>query len=207
MNWVREKYFNLSSKERKQVLILVIFTLLAGYMFYAAQTWQAMFHTEKMANRKADRIEKRIGDFKAPELEDGISVQVLSKLEQQLKGQENSLKGYASTLMPIGDATAREALKLELTQLAYANQLRVARMKASELKPSVNVSQLTGEQLRDYLQERPVFKLVLSGQFLNLVRFVDGLNRLKYQVYVSDLNVELLNDQNSLLKVELELRI
>ncbi|WP_415892330.1 hypothetical protein ACMXYN_13810 [Neptuniibacter sp. PT8_73] len=207
MNWLKEKYLNLSSKERKQVLVLVIFSLLAGYLFYAAQTWQEMFHTEKMANRKADRIEKRIGEFKAPELEEGISEQVLSKLEEQLQKQEASLKGYANSLMPIGDATAREALKLELTQLAYANQLRVARMKASELKPSVNVTQLAGEQLRNYLQERPVFKLVLSGQFLNLVGFVDGLNQLKYQVYVSDLNVELLNDQNSLLKVELELRI
>lgn len=207
MNWLKEKYLNLSSKERKQVLVLVIFSLLAGYLFYAAQTWQEMFHTEKMANRKADRIEKRIGEFKAPELEEGVSEQVLSKLEEQLQKQEASLKGYANSLMPIGDATAREALKLELTQLAYANQLRVARMKASELKPSVNVTQLAGEQLRNYLQERPVFKLVLSGQFLNLVGFVDGLNQLKYQVYVSDLNVELLNDQNSLLKVELELRI
>ncbi|WP_415882138.1 hypothetical protein ACMXYX_13310 [Neptuniibacter sp. QD72_48] len=207
MNWVKEKYLNLSSKERKQVLVLTVFALLAGYMFYAAQTWQAMFHTEKMANRKADRIEKRIGEFKAPELEEGISDQVLSKLEGQLKKQESSLKDYANSLMPIGDATAREALKLELTQLAYANQLRVARMKASELKPSVEVVQLSGEQLRDYLQERPVFKLVLSGQFLNLVSFVDGLNQLKYQVYVSDLNIELLNDQNSLLKVEMELRI
>lgn len=207
MNWLKEKYLNLSSKERKQVLVLVIFSLLAGYLFYAAQTWQAMFHAEKMANRKADRIEKRIGDFKAPELEEGISDQVLTKLEEQLKKQEASLKSYANSLMPIGDATAREALKLELTQLAYANQLRVARMKASELKPSVNVSQLSGEQLRDYLKDRPVFKLVLSGQFLNLVGFVDGLTQLKYQVYVRDLNVELLNDQNSLLKVELELRI
>lgn len=207
MNWLKEKYLNLSGKERKQVLVLVIFSLLAGYLFYAAQTWQEMFHTEKMANRKADRIEKRIGEFKAPELEEGVSEQVLSKLEEQLQKQEASLKGYANSLMPIGDATAREALKLELTQLAYANQLRVARMKASELKPSVNVTQLAGEQLRNYLQERPVFKLVLSGQFLNLVGFVDGLNQLKYQVYVSDLNVELLNDQNSLLKVELELRI
>lgn len=207
MNWVKEKYLNLSSKERKQVLVLVIFSLLAGYLFYAAQTWQAMFHTEKMANRKADRIEKRIGEFKAPELEDGISVQVLSKLEAQLQKQEASLKDYANSLMPIGDATAREALKLELTQLAYANQLRVARMKASELKPSVDVAKLSGEKLRAYLQERPVFKLVLSGQFLNLVSFVDGLNQLKYQVYVSDLNIELLNDQNSLLKVEMELRI
>lgn len=207
MSFIKDRYKCLSDKEKKQVLILIVFSVMATYLFYAAYTWQAMFNTEKMANRKADRIEKRIGDFKPPELEDGISRQVLEKLLTQLQKQEVELKGGAATLLPVGDATAREALKLELTQLAYSNQLRLSRMKTSELKPSVDLGSLSSVELRDYLNNRPIFKLELSGQFLNLVQFVDSLNRLSYQAYVSDLNIELLNDQNSLLKIELELRI
>lgn len=207
MNFVKDRYQRLSDKEKKQVWTLIVFSVMATYLFYAAYTWQAMFNTEKMANRKADRIEKRIGDFKPPELEDGISHQVLEKLLTQLQKQEEGLKNDAAILLPVGDATAREALKLELTQLAYSNQLRLARMKTSELKSSVDLDSLSSAELRAYLQNRPTFKLELSGQFLNLVQFVDRLNQLSYQAYVSDLNVELLNDQNSLLKIELELRI
>lgn len=207
MNFIQGRFKSLSAKEQKQVLILVVFAILAAYLFYAAYTWQAMFNTEKMANRKADRIEKRIGDFKPPELEDGISRQVLEKLLTQLQKQEESLKSDAVNLLPAGDATAREALKLELTQLAYTHQLRLARMKTSELKSSVDLDTLTSAELRSYIENRPTFKLELSGQFLNLVKFVDSFNLLSYQAYISDLNVELLNDQNSLLRIELELRI
>ncbi len=207
MNWIKGKYNGFSAVEKKQVLMLLFFGVVAGYLFYAATTWQMMFQIEKLANRKADRIEKRIGDFKPPELEHGISKQVLSKLVIQLKKQELSLQEYAAALLPVGDAAAREALKLELTQLAYANQLRLSRMQTSELRSSIDLSSLSGTELRGYLQGRPTFKLALSGQFMNLVRFVEGLDTLSYQIYVTDMNVELLNEQNSLLSVELELRI
>lgn len=207
MSWVKDKYTKLSPSERKQLVILIVFSFLAAYLFYAAKTWEQMFDTEKLANRKADRIEKRIGEIKPPELEEGVSDQVLADLQKQLAAQEKSLQEYAATLLPLGDATAREALKLELTQLAYANQLRLSKMQASDLQSVANVTELKGEKLRSYLNNRPAFKLTLSGQFLNLVRFIDSLNQLSYQAYVNDLKVELVNDQNSLVKIDMELRI
>lgn len=207
MSFLLEKYRAFAPKEQKQIVLLIIFCLLSAYLFYAAKTWEAMFETQKLANRKADRIEKRIGDFKPPTLAEGVSEQVLNKLQSTQLAQESELKAFAKMLLPLGDSAAREELKLALTQLAYSNQLRLASLKTKELKVSDELTSLTGAELREYLQSRPTFKLILSGQFLNLVRFVESLNQLNYQVYVSNLDLGLINDSSSLLKIELELRI
>lgn len=64
MNWLREIYQARSSAEKKQIWILLICSAVGGYGFYASIVWERMFEAEKLANRKADRIEKRVGDIK-----------------------------------------------------------------------------------------------------------------------------------------------
>lgn len=207
MSWLRNKYKGLSSKERKQVWILVIFSFLAGYAFYAAHTWEQMFHTEKMANRKADRIEKRIGEISAPELEDGISDGTLKQLLDETSDQEVVLRGFASPLLPDGDSEAREELKLKLTQLANSNQLRLENLKSHQFGNTKPLSELQGNELREFFNERPSFQLYLTGHYFNLIQFIDALSGLKYQVYVDDLDLELLNSESSLLKINMVLKL
>lgn len=207
MNWLSEKYHALTSKEQKQLKFIIGFSLLSAYLFYAAYLWQDMFNAEKLANRKADRIEKRIGEIKPPELEDGINEKTLEELLQKEKTLEEELLGYSSQLLPLGDSAAREELKLSLTQLAFNHHLRLASLKTPELSAVTPLESMHGESLRTYFEDRPSFTLVLTGHYLNLVGFVEGLSQLQYQAHVSQFVVERLGEDNNLLKIELELRI
>ncbi len=207
MSWVADKYQGLDGKERKQLWTLVIFSLSAAYLFYAAYTWEQMFQTEKMANRRADRIEKRIGEIKPPELEDGISQAVMDGLSKKIAEQEKLLKAFSGPLLPMGDSEAREELKLTITRLANMNQLRLSSLKSSNFRRTGSLAELHGQELRTFFESRPGFQLSLSGQYLNVLRFVEALQGLQYQVSVASLAIERLNDDNSLLKIEMELRL
>lgn len=207
MNWVKDKYQALPSKERKQLWALVVCSLMAAYFFYAAALWEQMFHTQKMANRKADRIEKRIGNIQPPEIEEGITEAALKRLGEKMLLQESQLKGFADSLLPAFDSEAREELKLRITQHANVNQLRISSLKSVGFDQRKQNGELTNSSLRSQLYTRPSFKLVLSGQFLNLLGFVEGLNQLPYQVYVSELSISRLSKKNSLLKIEMELKL
>lgn len=202
-----ERYKRLESKERKQLFFILVCSLLAAYFFYAAKTWEEMFHAQKMANRKADRIEKRIGDIKAPELESGISESVLSKIQAEINDQEALLKEFANRQLPLDSSEQREELKLSITKLANVNQLRMTNLKSIGFGADLTLNELKGEELRSFLLLRPHFKLSLSGQYHNLMAFVEDLGKLKYQVYVDNVRISRLNDENSLLKIEMELKL
>ena len=202
-----EKFHNLSEKEKRQYKVLIFLSLFASYCFYSAFLWEEMFFNQRMADRKADRIEKRLGEVKPPELEDGISEQVMKKLSKQEADLESSLLAFSGGILPLGDSAAREELKLSLTQLAFQNNLRLASLKTPELGTTLLLDDLHGEELRLYFQNRPTFTLVLTGQYLNLVGFIDSLTELRYQTYVEELDIESLSDETTLLKIQLELRI
>ncbi len=207
MNWLREIYQARSSAEKKQIWILLICSVVGGYGFYASMVWERMFEAEKLANRKADRVEKRIGDITPPKLEDGISQDVLDGFQTKITEQEHVLRAFAKPLLPISDSEAREELKLYINELANSNQLRLNRQDPLDFEQSPLLEQLEGEALRKYFQDRPSFKLELSGQYHNLLRFVDGLEKLQYRTIVERLKVERVSDDNSLLKIEIELNL
>lgn len=205
MNWLKQKYYGLDSRERKQLLFVLIFSLIGGYLFFSAWLWQQMFDAEKMANRRENRIETRIGKIEPPKLEKGISDAVL---KQQLELQallEEDMRRLAGALLPLDDAGAREQFKLELAKLAEVNNLRVSHVKAenSEIRPPLSES--NGAELRRYLVERPVFALALRGSYLNLLHFVNGLQRLTYRAHVTDMSME--PDENSDGRLQIQLRI
>lgn len=207
MSWIVDRYQLMQERERKLLWILVICVLAAGYLFWAAFTWEQMFHVEKMANRKADRIEKRLGDVKIPTLEEGISPQVLDASNQTLREQTRQLRTFAEQRLPLNDASAREALKLELAQLASSNFLRVSRLTSNNTALRPNHDSLEGAALRDHFAKRPQFLFSLGGHYLNLIAFLDALPNLSYHTYVTDIALERIDDSEGYLKIELTLQL
>lgn len=207
MNWITEKYQLMPERERKLLWILIGCAVAAGYLFWAAFTWEKMFHVEKMANRKADRIEKRLGEVKIPKLEEGISQQTLEAAQNNLKAQTQELRTLAANLMPLNDAGAREALKLELAQLASSNFLRVSRLTSNNSALRPNHDSLEGAALRDHFVKRPQFLFSLGGHYLNLIAFLDALPELSYHTYVTDIALERVDDSEGYLKIELTLQL
>lgn len=206
MNWLKARYHALSQRDRRLLKIFIIFILLAIYLFYAAIVWNKMFYTWRMADRRADRIEKRIGELKVPELEDGVSDYELNKLLQEKTSQEKIIQQLAAIMLPLDDTAPRQKLKLYLTRLAQKHQLRLTTLKTNNATPRVNAANLKGEELRSYLIDRPTFSLSMTGNFANLMRFIDSLKKMEYQVYVDGLSISHA-ENNGLLKIEMVLKI
>lgn len=207
MSWISDKYQAMSERDRKLLWIFLICSFSAAYLFWAAATWEQMFDTQKMANRKADRIEKRLGDLDIPKLEEGISEDRLTELNKTLTRQTNELRTLGSRFLPLNDAGAREALKLELTQLAQANMLRVSRLSSSNDAPRTDHAQLEGQALRESFAQRPQFQFSLGGHYLNLIGFLDGLPNMRYHTYVTDITLERVPDSAGYLNIQLNLQI
>ncbi|WP_372832495.1 hypothetical protein [Pontibacterium sp.] len=207
MSWISDKYQALPERDRKMLWIFISCSLVAGYLFWAAATWAQMFETQKMANRKADRIEKRLGNVDIPKLEEGISEAHLATLKTTLDSQTRELRNLASTLLPLNDAGAREALKLELTQLAQSSMLRVSRLTTSKNTLRSNHQHLDGQALREHFSNRPHFLFSLGGHYLNLITFLDALPELSYHIYVTDIALESVPDSEGYLKIHLSLQM
>ncbi len=207
MNWIQSKYQNLPDRDRKLLWIFVSLTMVAAYLFWAAMTWQQMFHVEKMANRKANRIETRLGDFKMPEVEEAVSEKNLSTLQQRIQTIEAGLRDLGLNMLPLDESGPREQLKLELTRLAESNDLLVGSFRTLGSTTSPPVKSLSSQGLRDYFNSRPSFELSLNGRYFGLVDFIDGLGSLSYQAYVGDFEVELNPDNPQELRISLRLFI
>lgn len=207
MSFLNGKYQNMPARDRKLLWILIGCTLLTAYLFWAAATWQKMFNTHKMVNRKADRIEKRIGNISPPALEQGISNERLAELQTAVSVQTQALRQRAKTLLPLDDSGPREQLKLELSQLAQTNMLRVSRLTAmnAELRPPME--HLDNETLRQAFEDRPQFLFTLGGHYLNLVNFLDHLPQLSYRLYVTDMTLTYVPDSEGYLNIQLTLQI
>ncbi len=207
MNWLSSRYRRMPARDRRLLWIFLGVSLISAYMFWAAMTWQQMFHVEKMANRKANRIETRLGDFKVPEAGASVSEKDLQKLRDQVQAYEQQLQQIGATMLPLHESGSREQLKLELTRLAEDNQLSVAsfRTLGSVLRPPVE--SLSGQSLRDYFRDRPRFELEMSGRYFDLVAFVDGLRHLSFQSYVGNLRIERHDQYPQALRISLQLHI
>lgn len=207
MKIISDKYQKMSPRDRKLLKIFVVLIMLSGYLFWAALTWQEMFNTEKMANRKANRIETRVGSLETPTLENGISEKALNQLQESIAQQEAQLRYLLSDMMPLDTPAPREKLKLEIAHLIKNRNLSLVRLNASNDDLRESVDNMTGEVLRRHLQTRPSFHLRLEGHYLDLIGFIEGLRELSYVTYVTNMTAERHDEFSSGLKIQIELRI
>lgn len=207
MNWLSDKFQKMSPRDRKLAKVLVVMLLLSAYLFWAAMTWQAMFNAEKLANRKANRIETRVGKLETPKLENGVSEKTLNQLSESIAQQEAQLRFLLSDMMPLNTPAPREQLKLEVSRLVINHQLTPVGLNTSDDELRMSIEGESGESLRRHFESRPTLHIRVEGQYLNLINFIDGLNTLSYRTYVTNMTAERHDELSSSLKIQIELKI
>lgn len=207
MNALIARYRTMPAREQKLLWVFMVVMVLAGYLFWAAMVWQDMFNAEKLANRKANRIETRIGDLDTPTLENGISEKVQEQLQSEITQQEAALRYLLSQRLPLDSAGPREQLKLEVAKLAKSQNLTVVRLNTSSSELREPLDGLQGEKLRRYFDARPSLHMSLEGEYLNVIAFMDGLSALPYHTHVGNFSAERKDGLSPYLRIELELKI
>lgn len=193
---LKNKFLRYSARERKQIIIIVLLGFLGAYGLLAAHMWQTLFEATKMADRRANRIETRIGHYTPPEIDSSLSVKDLDAAKAQLKQIEATLIDYSKQLLPLDTPESRENLKLEVTRLATQHHITITNMTSSNTAIRPLPSELSGEKLRKIFSQRPLFNLKGRGHFYNVIHFMESLKKLPYQSLVPNMTIMRPDDES-----------
>jgi len=206
MRLIKEKYRALSGRDRRTLWVLLFFSCLALYVWVAGNMW--LEYSEQRRALRGDRYdyEQLLGSINRPEFKPEISESRLNQLKQQQQQYEARLRELSERLLPLDESGPRENLKLELTRLAEKEKLTVTRFhtEGSELRRLP--ANLEGEALRQYLLDRPILMLNMTGHYFDLVAFLDDLRSLTWQVRIGDMAIESSSDSGDL-AIQLELKL
>lgn len=187
---LKSKFLSLPAKERKQITIITFLGIFGCYGLVAAFLWEGMFEAKKMADRRANRIETRIGNYTPPKIDSFITPKQLSDAKQQLVSAEQRLIEFSQRLLPLDNPEPRENLKLEVTRLASHHLIKVTQLSVINDQIRPLPSELNGQALRDIFDKRPLFKIQGQGNFYNFISFVEGLNTLTYRSFTPQFTIE-----------------
>jgi len=176
---LQRKYKRLPAKDRKQLIILVSCIIISAYGFFSAMLWQDMFNAEKLANRKANRTETRIGKIEEPKFDNKISDKNLVKLQIELDQSKENISKLTEKFIPINDADRLQQLKLDISELADNVDLKIKSFEVlgAALKP--HEEELTEySDTRNQYYQRPYFAIKAQSKFYPLLDFIQALNQL-----------------------------
>lgn len=205
MAWIRDKFYALEAKERLQLIFIIALSVIALYGYSAAVMWEHMFEAEKLANRKANRIETRIGKLPDTDIDASLTPETLENHQERLISIEQQLINFSENLMPLDDPEPREATKLALSRIAANQGIDIISLRATNTDIVPIPEKLNGEALRNLLTKRPVFRVICKGNYLNFVRFSEQLKTLPYQSFIRHLSM--LPDEQGLLTIQFELQM
>lgn len=188
---LQQKYKLLPAKEKVQVIALTVCVVLSAYGFFAAMMWQEMFDVEKMANRKANRIETRIGKIVEPKLSSDVSEIRLKKLTEELAQSTESLNILTERFIPVNDAARLQELKLDISQLADDVDLKINTFEVIGIEYKTDEEELSEytDTRRKYYQ-RPYFSIEGQSNFYALLNFLQALNQLDNLAIIQQINIE-----------------
>ncbi|MDP7592966.1 MAG: hypothetical protein QF552_09790 [Litorilituus sp.] len=187
---LQQKYRRLPAKEKKQLFILIACVVISAYGFYATMLWQDMFQAEKLANRKANRIETRIGKIQEPKFDSNLTDKKLKTLQQQLKQSEEAIAQLTEKFIPLNDADALQKLKLDIAELADKMELKITNFEVLGVALKAHEEELTeyNDTRRQYYK-RPSFAIEAQSQFYPLLNFIKALNQLDNLAIVKKINI------------------
>ncbi len=188
---LQQKYKLLPAKEKIQIIALTVCIVLSAYGFTAAMMWQEMFEAEKMANRKANRIETRIGKIVEPKLSSDVSEVRLKKLTKELAKSTTALEGLTERFIPIDNAAQLQELKLTISQLADDVNLKINTFEVIGIEYKAGEEELSEytDTRRKYYQ-RPYFAIEGQSKFYALLNFLQALNQLDNLAIIQKITIE-----------------
>jgi hypothetical protein len=186
---LKSKFLSLPAREQKQIIIIVLLGSIGSYGLLATHMWQSMFEAQKMADRRANRIETRIGNYKTPEIDSSLTPKQLDTANAQLTLIENSLINFSERLLPLDSPEPRESLKLEVTRLATQHGISITYMTVSNTETRLFPSEFNGKALRNLFDKRPLFQIKGTGEFYNFIDFTESLKSLPYRCFIPNLSI------------------
>lgn len=185
-----KKFKRLPTKEKQQIITLIICIVVTAYTLFAAMLWQEMFNAEKMANRKANRIETRIGKIEEPKFRSEISNKNLVILTAQLEKSTQVLSQLTQNFIPLDNAARLQNLKLNISELAENSGLNIKKFEVLGIKYKANEEELTefSNTHRKYYQ-RPFFSIQAESRFFPLLRFIEDLKKLDNIAIVKQIQI------------------
>jgi hypothetical protein len=214
INVIKDRFYRLEVKERQQILFIIIFAVVGSYGLTASMLWEQMFQAEKMANRKANRIETRLDGFKTPEIDASLTQERFDNKQQELMALEKQLINFSAKLLPLDDPQPQEKIKLALARIAANNGIAITALTASNADIKAMPEKLTGAALRDILQNRPLFQVSSQGSYQAFLNFSQQLKQLPFYSVMRSLTIEQLpldseafSATNGLLSITFELQM
>lgn len=185
----KNKFRSRPAREQKQIILIVLLGSIGSYGLLATHMWQTMFEAQKMADRRANRIDTRIGDYKAPEIDAGLTSAQLDTAHTQLNTIEKRLINLSARLLPLDSPEPRESLKLEVTRLATQHGISITHMTVSNTETRLLPSEFSGEALRDLFNKRPLFQIKGQGDFYSFIDFTESLKSLPYRCFIPNFSI------------------
>ncbi|WP_421867222.1 hypothetical protein [Motiliproteus sp.] len=190
MRAIKQRYRNLSSTERKQLLFVIALLSLGAYLLLAAMMWEQMFQAEKLANRKQNRIDVRIGNYEAPEIDPAFTQDALDQVNGKLRGIEQQLLRLNQTLLPLDAPDLKEQTKLELTRLATGNQIQIVELHTLNGATRELPEELQGQAIHELFRDRPYFRVLCRGGYFDFIRYIDSLDQLSFRGFIRNLQIQ-----------------
>jgi len=188
---LQQKYKRLPTKEKTQLIVLVVCVVISAYGFFAAMLWQDMFEAEKLANRKENRIETRIGKIEEPKFDSDVSDKNLAKLQAELDTSNKEIKTITGKFIPLNNAESLQQLKLDISEQADDMGLKIINFEVLgvELKPhEEELTEFTDTRSQYY--KRPYFSIEAQSRFYALLDFIQALNQLENIAIVQKISIK-----------------
>ncbi|MCP4326266.1 MAG: hypothetical protein GY787_31410 [Alteromonadales bacterium] len=187
---LQQKYKRLPAKEKTQLIILIVCVVVSAYGFFAAMLWADMFEAEKLANRKENRIETRIGKIVEPKFDSNITDKKLKEFQQQLVSSNEEIKKLTSKFIKVNDADKLQQLKLDISELADDVELEINNFQVLGVELKAHEEELTEyTDTRSQYYKRPYFAIEASSNFYSLLNFIQALNQLENLAIVQTINI------------------
>ncbi|PCI53618.1 MAG: hypothetical protein COB45_10205 [Gammaproteobacteria bacterium] len=196
---LQQKFKRLPAKDRKQLIILIACIIISAYGFFAALLWHDMFKAEKMANRKANRIETRIGKIEEPTFNSAISDKNLVKLQTELASSTEAISKLTSKFIPFNNADRLQTLKLDISELADDVNVKIKNFEVLGAKLKAHEEELAEyNDNRNQYYKRPYFSIEAESRFYPLLAFIQELSQLDNIAIVQKITI-VRGEQNKLI--------
>jgi len=187
---ISQKFKRLAAKEKQQIVILAVCVVVSIYTFFAAMLWEEMFNVEKLANRKENRIESRIGKIVEPKFNNAISDKNLAILTEKLTDSNQQISEITERFIPLNDADRLQQLKLNISALAEDIGLVIKHLEVQDIKFQAKEEELAEfSDLHKKYYERPFLYIQAESRFFALVNFIEALKELKNIAVVKEIQV------------------
>ncbi|WP_309400850.1 hypothetical protein [Cerasicoccus maritimus] len=189
------KWKKMSRGDRIRTQLLISFGVIALYIPFYLGTSKKLFESERMLNRRADRIEKRTGlegiDATGPTIR---TIQKrIAEADTKLHTVNEKYTAMSAGFASLESTEEQHQLMLEISTLAErtgVNVISVAR------EGSVIRNGQPGQIPVDRELGRPVIEVTARAQFYALLNFLHELDALTYHAAVVNLKLYSKNPNN-----------